>query len=82
MDYAPLGQRDVFGTWALFDNEPRVVTAIVVEDCRVLRILKEDFIELLGDHIKITQGILRKMVKRLRNLVERVGGDTENRNER
>ncbi len=72
--------KDVFGTWALFDDEPRVVTATAVEDCRLLRILKEDFIELLGDHVGITQGVLKKMVKRLRGLVGRVGKEADSRN--
>lgn len=72
--------KDVFGTWALFDDEPRVVTATATEDCRLLRILKEDFIELLGDHVGITQGVLKKMVKRLRGLVGRVGKEADSRN--
>jgi CRP/FNR family transcriptional regulator len=69
--------KDVFGTWALFDDEPRVVTAMAMEDCRLLRILKEDFIELLGDHVGITQGVLKKMVKRLRSLVGTVGKEVD-----
>jgi len=72
--------KDVFGTWALFDDEPRVVSATVVEDCRLLRILKEDFIELLGEHIGITQGVLKKMAKRLRSLVGRIGKEADSRN--
>lgn len=72
--------RDVFGTWALFDDEPRVVSATALEDCRLLRILKEDFVELLSDHVGITQGVLKKMVKRLRSLVGRAGTETASRN--
>lgn len=72
--------KDVFGTWALFDDEPRVVTATALEDCRLLRILKEDFIELLGDHIGITQGVLKMIVKRLRSLVGTVGKEADSRN--
>ncbi len=69
--------KDVFGTWALFDDEPRVVTAIVMEDSRLLRIQKDDFIDLLGDNVRITQGVLKKLVKRLRNLVERAGSNPQ-----
>ena len=65
--------KDVFGTWALFDDEPRVVTATTVEDSRLLKIEKEDFIDLLADYVQITQGILKTMVKRLRSLMARVG---------
>lgn len=67
------GDRDVFGSWALFDDEPRVVTAMALENCRLLKIQKEDFLDLLGDNLRITQGVLKKLVKRLRGLVERVG---------
>ena len=37
------GQNEAFGTWALFDEEPRVVTATAIEDTRLLRIYTEDF---------------------------------------
>jgi CRP/FNR family cyclic AMP-dependent transcriptional regulator len=65
--------KDVFGTWALFDDEPRVVTATTLEECRLLKINKEDFIDLLADHVQITQSVLKTMAKRLRNLMTRVG---------
>ncbi len=68
------GHKDAFSTWALFDEEPLVVTAMAVEDTRLLRINKEDFVDLLADHVKITQSILKTMVKRLRRLMTRAGG--------
>ncbi len=66
------GHKDTFSTWALFDDEPLVATATAVEDTRLLRINKEDFIDLLADHVKITQSILKTLVKRLRRLMTRV----------
>ncbi|MGB2906481.1 MAG: cyclic nucleotide-binding domain-containing protein [Candidatus Aminicenantaceae bacterium] len=66
------GAKDVFGTWALFDDEPRVAAATTLEDTRVLRIDKEDFIDLLADFVAITQSILKTMVKRLRKLMTRI----------
>ena len=65
---------DTFGTWALFDDEPRVSAATAVEDSRVLRIHKEDFIDLLADNVEITQGVLKALVGRVRGLIGRVGG--------
>ena len=65
-------RNDAFGTWALFDEEPRVVTAVAAENCRLLRVDREDFIDLLADHVQIAQGVIKTVVKRLRNLVERV----------
>lgn len=65
-------EKDVFGTWALFDDEPRVATATTLEDTRLLRIDREDFIDLLADHVAITQSIMKTLVKRLRNLMNRI----------
>lgn len=64
--------KDVFGTWALFDDEPRVATAVTVEDSRLLQIDKEEFIDLLADNVEITQSILKVMVKRLRKLMTHI----------
>ena len=68
-------RNDSFGTWALFDEQPRVATATPIEDCRVLRIDREDFIDLLTDHAAITEGVLKTLVGRLRGLLDRVGVD-------
>lgn len=65
-------KKDAFGTWALFDDEPRVATATALEDSLLLKIDKEDFFDLLADHVEITQSILKVMVKRLRKLMTRV----------
>ena len=61
---------DSVGTWALFDDERRVVSASALEETELLRIDKEDFIDLLSDHVQITQGIMKTIVKRLRSLME------------
>lgn len=69
------GPNEVFGTWALFDDEPMVVTATATTASRLLRIDREDFIDLLADYVQVTQGVLKAMVKRLRGLVGRVQSD-------
>lgn len=74
-DITLAGPREAFGTWALFDEEPRVVTATAVEDTNLLRVDREDFIDLLADHVQITRGILKKMAGRLRGLLGRVERD-------
>jgi len=71
-DILVAGRNDAFGTWALFDDEPRVATATIVEDARLLRIDREDFLELLSDHTEITQGVFKNIVGRLRGLIGRV----------
>ena len=69
------GEKEVFGTWALFDEELRIVTATAIEDSKLLRIDREDFYDLLADNVQITQGILKTLVKRMRNLIDRVSLD-------
>jgi CRP-like cAMP-binding protein len=68
-----------FGTWALFDDTPRVATATAVEDTRLLCIDREDFLDLLADHVQITEGVLKTLVGRLRGLLDRVGADLGHR---
>ena len=67
-------RKGVFGSWALFDDEPMVVTATTLDDSHLLKIDKEDFFDVLADHVEIAQGILKAIVKRLRSLMGRVGG--------
>lgn len=69
MEVVKAGPRDVFGTWALFDDERRIVTATADEDCNLLRIVKVDFLDLLSEHSKVTEGILKVMAKKLRSLL-------------
>lgn len=66
---------EAFGTWALFDDQPRVVTATTMEDTKVLRIEREDFLELLSDHVQITERVLKTIVSRLRGLLDSIGAD-------
>jgi len=61
-----------FGTWALLDEEPRVTTATATEETRLLRIDREDFVDLLADQVQIAQGIIRNVAHRMRALADRV----------
>ena len=62
-------EKDAFGTWALFADEPRVVTATALEGCKLLRLDKEDFIDLLAENVRITQGVLKDFVQRVQKLM-------------
>lgn len=73
------GDRDGFGTWALFDDEPRLVTATTLTDTSLLCIDRDDFIDLLADHVQITEAVLKTMVGRLRSLADRVGTEPQRR---
>ena len=67
-----VSNREAVGTWALFDNQPRVATATALEETEVLRITKEDFYDLLSDHVRIAEAVLRSLARRLRRLTELV----------
>ena len=66
-------QYEVLGSWALFDEDPLPVTAKTVEDTRLLRIAREDFLDLLSDNMEIAASIFSTLVKRFRKLVEQQG---------
>ena len=67
------GAGEPFGTWALFDDEVRVSAATVLEQACVLRVGKDDFIDLLADNVEITQGVLKALVGRVRGLIGTLG---------
>ena len=67
-----IGPREAIGTWSLFDNQPRVATATALEETKVLRIDREEFYDLLSDHVRIAESVLRSLSRRLRALVERL----------
>ncbi len=62
-----------FGSWALFDDEPRVMTATAAQDSRLLRIDSGEFNDLLADDVRIAKGIIRTVARRLRELAGKVG---------
>jgi len=57
------------GTWGLFDNQPRVMSATALEDAHLLRIRSDDFYDLLSDHDEITRAIFKAVVERVNRLV-------------
>jgi len=72
-DITIANDKDAFGTWALFDDSPRVVSATTVSETWLLKIEREEFVDLLADHVQMTQAILKTLVVRMRSLVDRTG---------
>jgi CRP-like cAMP-binding protein len=64
-----VGKGQSFGTWALFDKQPRLLTARAPEDVRFLKIRSEDFYDLLSDHDEITPVIFRAVIERVNTLI-------------
>lgn len=62
----------VIGSWALFDDEPREMTAKTTNESRLLRIDKEDFYDVLADHAQITESIFNALSKKAKALISRV----------
>jgi CRP/FNR family transcriptional regulator len=58
-----------FGTWALFDTQPRVMTATTLEDVHLLKIRSDEFYDLLSDHDEITPAIFRAVIERVNRLI-------------
>ena len=66
-----VGPGEAFGTWALFDDEPRLVSADVEADATLLRVDRDDFVDLMADHVQIAQGVIKAVARRLRGLAAR-----------
>jgi ATP/ADP translocase/HEAT repeat protein len=58
-----------FGTWALIDQAPSVVEGRATEATRLLRITRDDFHDLVGDHPELAIGLLQGLARRVRSLV-------------
>ena len=68
---AAVGPRGTFGIWALFEAEPRMLTATASTECRVLRIGRDDFADLMAEDIHVAQSLLKSVARRLRQLAGR-----------
>jgi CRP-like cAMP-binding protein len=68
-----VGASEAFGTWSLFEQEPRLTSATTGEASELLRIDRSDFLDVLADHVDLTRAILASVARRLRAVLERVG---------
>ena len=66
-----LGEREVFGEMALLDPAPRSATVKAATEVRLLRIQREDFAEILDLRPQIALGVIRVLVRRLREATGR-----------
>jgi CRP/FNR family cyclic AMP-dependent transcriptional regulator len=70
-DLAVLGERQVFGEMALLDSEPRSASATAQSSVVLLKILRDDFHEILAEKAEIAQGIIKVLTRRLRTTNDR-----------
>jgi hypothetical protein len=71
---ALLKKGDCVGEMALLDHAPRSADVTVEEDAALLRIGREDFNEVTAANPEIMQGIVRLLVRRLREANEKLTG--------
>ena len=62
------GPSESFGTWALFDNTPRLMSAVALEDSVLLKIVSDTFYEFLADHEEVTPAIFKAVIERVKAL--------------
>lgn len=68
-----MGAGDVFGEMSLLDGLPRSATVTSLEDCRLMQIGRQDFVQFLKRHADVALKLLAALSQRLRttnNLVE------------
>ena len=63
-----IGPNGSFGVWALFDNQPRLTGTEASEPSRLLFVRRDDFMDVLSNHVDIMQGIFKQLAQRLRRL--------------
>ncbi len=64
-----VGSDETIGNWALFDEQPSVVTATALDDTSLLRIDRDDFYDLLADHSEMTREMFQALFRRVRSLL-------------
>jgi len=67
-EFARVGPNGAFGAWALLDEEPRLTTAASAEESGLLFIARDDFYDVLSDHVDIVARLFQHLVRRLRRL--------------
>jgi len=64
-----LKEKDYFGEMALLDQEARSARAIAATDCELLKLNREDFLDLLEEYPRLSQEIIRTLARRLRTVM-------------
>ncbi len=63
-----IGPNGAFGVWALFDDEPRLTTAESLGESRLLFVPREDFYDVLSDHVEMVADLFKQLVRHLRKI--------------
>jgi len=63
---ALLGPGEIFGELAILDGEARSANALAQENCNLLAINKEDFLDILKNNFSVSYNLMCELAKRLR----------------
>lgn len=68
-----LGPGEFFGEMGLIDDSPRSAGVIAIEPCELLALAKRDFDACLAENFEMAMGVMRALVKRLREADRKIG---------
>jgi len=68
-----LNSGQVFGEFALFDNESRSASVTAEESTILFKLEQNDFYKVMMNKAEVTKGVLRKVLKRIREMNELEG---------
>jgi CRP-like cAMP-binding protein len=80
IDLAELSAGECFGEMALFDEESRSATAYALTPCTVLKVKRDDLLDVIAEYPTIAVELLRIFVRRLRKANARVESLSAGRN--
>ncbi len=66
---AELGERGVFGELALLDPGPRSASVDALTDLTLLRIGRDDFVEILAARPQVPLGVIKMLARRVREAI-------------
>jgi len=65
-----LGQGEVFGEIAMFDDRPHMATVVAVDTVQVIAISREDFRAKVGEMDPVIKGVVLQLVGRARQMAD------------
>lgn len=76
--FAYLSDGNSFGEYALIDSEMRSATVTAIENTTLLRMVQEDFYNLMIQNVEFSKGILKVLISRLREIdaIQKASADT------
>jgi CRP/FNR family transcriptional regulator, cyclic AMP receptor protein len=68
-----IGPGEFFGEMGLIDDSPRSASVVTIEPCELLSVAKRDFKKCLAENFDMCMGVMRGLVRRLREADRKIG---------